>query len=781
MRNNRDARIYDATHQYRIGRQRFGLVAVVVAAAAMSAAGLAATAIELSATVRPAATSAHGVAVGLSTRIRSGASDTPTSPTVPPSMASTATTVTRPATGSTSPSQTITTDPSTTATVPSTQQDYQIIGTAKLHSLTSLSTGALPQNVANAFFNQPHTFMPDGANGDPVATTVAAIAASKAAYPLASHAWLFNSFGPNFLTNAPGILGVFGPGGPYGPGQPNPPGLAAVQYDPEGQASNGTPQAEVDALGTGNLTYVQQAIALVHAKGLKFLFTPSADVGMTAGQGGFPNKYATWLSEGRGAWAAAGEDYYSIQSQQAEGTSAWTSFVPAALAQAHTAAPQIPTLIGIGINPHDPPTVITTQILFDAYNFGLANGAAGFWQNVEQGVNANVPPSVYVGFLNQVFGGSPLPTTTTPAPTTTAPAPTTTTRPGPGSGSGPKPRAGVLPAGPAVPIPAAVARGRKSRCKPDPAAAIAALPAGGVFNGSGCYKTAGILITKPVTLNGGTYDDSVKAESKGQVKAEGTTAKVEPIIRIKDTSHVTISNVVLNGRNLAGGYRGLPWVNEEGIRILSSANVTLDNVSANNTYGDGLILGFEPGHPPTTDLTVNGYTINKAGRQGVTMAYATASTLNDVTINSSADAGWDFESDLTGIGAGNITINRPGGSKGILMQGTLAGPVTLNDSHFSGDIGLVRDAARSGQPVTFNRGTIVMRNRFSGTPPAGIWVDGPGNLTFNGVTFARRPSDGPPKSGAWVALDGAHLTFDNSTVVAPLGANDPASTVTITP
>jgi hypothetical protein len=364
--------------------------------------------------------------------------------------------------------------------------------------------------------------------------------------------------------------------------------------------------------------------------------------------------------------------------------------------------------------------------------------------------------------------------------TTTVPAPTTTTQPA-GTGSSPNPLAAVVPSAPPPPIPAPAAPREKARCKPDPAAAIAALPAGGVFNGSGCYKTAGILITKPVTINGGTYNDHVNAESKDALHAEGATDNVEPIFRIKDTSNVTISNVVLNGLNFGGGYRGLPWVNEEGIRILSSANVTLDNVSTNNTYGDGLILGFQPGYPPTTNLAVNGYTINKAGRQGVTLAYATASTLNDVTINSSADAGWDFESDLTGIGAGNITINRAGGSKGILMQGTLAGPVTLNDSHFSGDIGLVRAAARSGQPVTFNRGSVVMRNRFSGTPPAGIWMDGPGNLTFNGVTFGRRPSEGPPKSGAWAALDGAHLTFDDSTVVAPLGVNDAASTVTIIP
>ena len=302
-----------------------------------------------------------------------------------------------------------------------------------------------------------------------------------------------------------------------------------------------------------------------------------------------------------------------------------------------------------------------------------------------------------------------------------------------------------------------------------------------MFNGSGCYRTDGIKITKPVTINGGTYTNRANAESNDAASDQWAKGSVKPYFLIMNTAYVTISNVVVNGLNREGGYHGLPWVNEEGVKVMSSAHVTLNNITTNNTYGDGLILGFEPGHPPTSNLTVNGYTINNAGRQGVTLAYATQSTLNDVTINSSADAGWDFESDLTGIGAGNITINRAGGHKGILMQGTLAGPITFNDSTFTVDISLVRHAALSGQPVTFNRGTVVMRDRFTGTPPAGIWVSGPGKLTFNGVSFPRRLAFGPPISGAWAAVDGANLTFNHSTVVAPLGVNDATSTVTINP
>jgi hypothetical protein len=103
--------------------------------------------------------------------------------------------------------------------------------------------------------------------------------------------------------------------------------------------------------------------------------------------------------------------------------------------------------------------------------------------------------------------------------------------------------------------------------------------------------------------------------------------------------------------------------------------------------------------------------------------------------------------------------------------------VTYNNSAIIGDIGLLSEAAASGQPVTFNGGTILQHNRFSGIPPAGIWVNGPGNLTFIGVTIGREVAAWLPTGSAWLAEKGAHLSFIGSTVAPPLGTNDPLSTV----
>ena len=148
-----------------------------------------------------------------------------------------------------------------------------------------------------------------------------------------------------------------------------------MSYDPEGPA-NGTPPDETAALEAGNTKFIQQAAALVHAHGLKFFLIGSIDAGMVSHERKFPTKYDTWLAQHRGAWAAIpGVDLYSIQSQQAEGTPSFAPFVTAAVKQARTAAPNTPIDIGIGINPHNPPTVITAAMIREAYDCGVAVGA----------------------------------------------------------------------------------------------------------------------------------------------------------------------------------------------------------------------------------------------------------------------------------------------------------------------------------------------------------------------------------------------------------------------
>jgi hypothetical protein len=206
--------------------------------------------------------------------------------------------------------------------------------------------------------------------------------------------------------------------------------------------------------------------------------------------------------------------------------------------------------------------------------------------------------------------------------------------------------------------------------------------------------------------------------------------------------------------------------------------VWLSNVQTTNTFGDGLIFGFQPMYQPSADILVTGYTVTKAGRQGITLAYVTRATFNDVNIVSTADSGWDFESDGLGIGSGNITINRATG-RGVHMIEALSGPVTYNNSAISGDVALISEAATSGQPVTFNGGTILQHNEFFGTPPAGIWVKGRGNLIFLGVTLGRLPHTFRSTGPAWLVVGGGHLILFKSPALDPQGTHDASSTVTI--
>jgi hypothetical protein len=310
--------------------------------------------------------------------------------------------------------------------------------------------------------------------------------------------------------------------------------------------------------------------------------------------------------------------------------------------------------------------------------------------------------------------------------------------------------------------------GGPGHCRPDPSAAIAA---GGVWNGDGkCYNLRdGVTISAPVTVENATFYD---AQSRPR-----HTSGVLPILRVKDTSDVNLSSLTLLGTNYFGVFRP-DLVGEAGIDILSSDHVTIANVTTVDTYGDGLTLGFQPQAGPSTNLIVNGLTVVNAGRDGVTSAYLTGASMTNVNIVSSARPGWDFESDLPGVGSGNVVVSRAKGN-GVRFVEYLSGPITFANSLISGNIALIGAAAGSRQPVVFNGGTILQDASFHGTPPAGVWIRGPGRLTLDNVILGRKPSRRAPTGLAWLALDGATLTLDGGVQLPPLGRHDATSTVSI--
>ena len=287
---------------------------------------------------------------------------------------------------------------------PSTPPTYHLAD-GHLKDIMKDPIDPLPTNVAAYFFNQPKGMRIVGANGKSVSDVNKTVASNHSQFLMSAQCWLFNSYGPNWLTKNPGILALFGPGGIYGPGKPNPVGITHIDYDPEGQTSNGTPQVEVDAIGKLDYSYAVKAAALVKAKGLQFIFGASTGCGLTGKLGGYPNKYSTYLAQKRPALVAniPGVDMLYIQSQQAIGTSVWSNFITQAVAQAHSVKPTMPVILGIAMNPHNPPTKVTTAMLIAAYDDAIKAGAAGIYHNIELGVNAKQPASVYTEFFKQLY------------------------------------------------------------------------------------------------------------------------------------------------------------------------------------------------------------------------------------------------------------------------------------------------------------------------------------------------------------------------------------------
>jgi hypothetical protein len=324
-----------------------------------------------------------------------------------------------------------------------------------------------------------------------------------------------------------------------------------------------------------------------------------------------------------------------------------------------------------------------------------------------------------------------------------------------------------------------ISRALPSRCSANTsgylATHLANLPSGAIFHGSGCYSVPnGIKLTKPVTIDGGTYDDpsTTKPTGKGY---DG----MKPVFEIYDTKDVTLENLHVVGSNPTGVYHA-KLVGQTGIRVLSSDHVTIRNVTTDETWGDGLTLfaNFPKDGRPVTNLLVTNFTVSKAGRQGITPADVFGATFRNITITGSADRSWDFESDLRRVGTGDMTVTNCTFNKGLEIEDYLTGPLTFNNC--SGSAHIHVGSEHSQQPITFNGGTILLRPDDHGTPPGGITMNG-GNLIFNGTKIGHLPSTRPPTGPAWVVLDGAHLTFNHSSIDPPLGVRDSTSTVTVSP
>lgn len=181
-----------------------------------------------------------------------------------------------------------------------------------------------------------------------------------------------------------------------------PAGVGAVMYDNE--AWSFTPANEK----ASPVQFAAQAEALVHAHGLKFIFTPATNLAtLGLASAASSDKYQRFVAAGLPGGSAKVSDIYDIQSQQAEATPEFETFVRAAVAQARAANPHATVLIGIGPNPSG--RTVSAQDVLDAYQATHAM-VDGYWLNMPAGT-AQCPqcgaaePQVAVSFL-QMLGAS---------------------------------------------------------------------------------------------------------------------------------------------------------------------------------------------------------------------------------------------------------------------------------------------------------------------------------------------------------------------------------------
>ena len=355
----------------------------------------------------------------------------------------------------------------------------------------------------------------------------------------------------------------------------------------------------------------------------------------------------------------------------------------------------------------------------------------------------------------------PVTTNTTPPTTTTAPtaAPSTPTTTVPSTPSSAAPTTSTT----TVPGPASFDTTCSQPATPNLQTYLDSLPDGSVFRSSttACYLVPlGIVLTHPITIVGGTFYDTTDTRTAGTLYNS-----LKPIILIKGTSRVSLSGVTAMGTNIGGDFAHR-LVGQAGIKIMSSNNVTLTDVTAKNTYGDGLelVANFgNPVHTPVTGLSVEGFTTINAGRQGVTLAEVSSSVLNHVNVINPADAGFDFESDLAGVGSDNVTISNCTDTAGFRLNEFFSGPINITGCTGFHHVSLI--SPTSNAPITFTGGTLLCKRAI--IQPC-IDQNG-GSLTFVGVTIDRMPGVDKITELTWSVYNSGALSFIRSPITTPTG------------
>lgn len=223
-----------------------------------------------------------------------------------------------------------------------------------------------------------------------------------------------------------------------------------------------------------------------------------------------------------------------------------------------------------------------------------------------------------------------------------------------------------VPAGPSLAPPTSIA----SDCTTDVSAPLRAwfrsLAAGAtvVMRPGACYLVnGGIKLKDPdgLTVYGGQFHSAVvPRDENGQPASD----KGRPVFTVIGGSHVTLESMQISGVNPGGYHPRLAFAG--GIEFEGTSNALVEGVTISHTYGDGITLAPLRGGAdnksgtilaPSTDITIDGVTVNGAGRQGVTFASISGAQVRDVILENIGLNTFDMEADQSNEGASNVVID----------------------------------------------------------------------------------------------------------------------------
>lgn len=172
-----------------------------------------------------------------------------------------------------------------------------------------------------------------------------------------------------------------------------------------------------------------------------------------------------------------------------------------------------------------------------------------------------------------------------------------------------------------------------------------------------------------INLTGGCYlISSMKLPHLDHVRIVGGTYRASgkfdnALFWLQGGTGLSFSKMTFIGNNPGGYHPKLAF--QAAFRNDGVAGVRYKNISVTGLYGDGLELnvlrgaqddsGQIIGH--TTDVVVNGYTINTVGRQGVAIADGNRISITNISMTNVGIDDFDLEADQGNEGVRNLTVN----------------------------------------------------------------------------------------------------------------------------